>query len=194
LDELHPRSFWSRLLALVDAELEEPHDLVIVGGAAIGLHYAPAHITSDIDSVTSTRDHALWSAIERAGKKLQQQDGLRRPPHVSYIGVSFEPPEDWEGRLRRVPLSLRHLRVYVPERHDLALSKISRGLSRDFAALRAIHDEKPFRLRTLVERYEEARRVRVGDNRRFKANFLALVAELFGETAADRVEPKLRVD
>ncbi len=93
-----------------------------------------------------------------------------------------------------MPLSLRHLRVFVPERHDLALSKVSRGLSRDFAALKAIHGEKPFRLRTLVERYEEARFVRVGDNRRFKANFLALIAELFGEDEAERVEPRLRVD
>lgn len=194
MDELQPASFWTRLLKLVDAELAEPHDLVIVGGAAIGLRYASTHLTSDIDSVTSTRDRALWSAIERACKKVQEQDGLRRPPHVGYIGVSFEPPEDWERRRRKVPLSLRRLRVYVPERHDLALSKVSRGLSRDFAALKAMHDEKPFRLRTLVERYEEARLVRVGDNRRFKASLLALVAELFGEAAAERVGPGLRTD
>jgi len=178
----------------VDAELSEPHDLLIVGGAAIGLRYAAAHLTSDIDSVTSTRDRALWRAIERACKKVQEQDGLRRAPKVGYIGVSFEPPKDWESRRRKVPLALRRLRVYVPERHDLALSKVFRGLSRDFAALKAMHDETQFRLRTLVERYEEARLVRVGDNRRFKANFLALIAELFGEDEADRVGPGLRSD
>jgi hypothetical protein len=194
LADLRPASFWTRLLERVDAELDAPHELVIVGGAAIGLRYASAHLTSDIDSVTSTRDRALWAAIERACKKLQQEDGLRRPPQVGYIGVSFEPPENWESRRRKVPLALRHLRVYVPERHDLALSKVSRGLSRDFAALKAMHEEKAFRLRTLVDRYEEARLVRVGDNRRFKGNFLALVAELFGEVAADRIEPGLRAD
>jgi hypothetical protein len=194
LVELQPASFWTRLLKLVDAELSERHDLVIVGGAAIGLKYASTHLTSDIDSVTSTRDRALWSAIGRACRKLQEQEGLRRPPHVGYIGVSFEPPEDWERRRRKVPLSLRRLRVYVPERHDLALSKVSRGLSRDFAALKAMHNAAPFRLRTLVERYEEARLMRVGDNRRFKANFLALAAELFGEDTAVRVEPGLRSD
>jgi len=57
-----------------------------------------------------------------------------------------------------------------------------------------MHEASTFRLRTLVERYEEARRVRVGDNRCFKANFLALVAELFGEEEAERVEPELRAD
>ncbi|HET9555434.1 MAG TPA: hypothetical protein VFP50_20895 [Anaeromyxobacteraceae bacterium] len=98
MPELHPASFWIHLLKLVDAELDGPHELVIVGGAAIGLRYASAHLTSDIDSVTSTKDRALWSAIERACKRLQEEEGLRRPPQVGYIGVSFEPPENWEGR------------------------------------------------------------------------------------------------
>lgn len=192
--ELKPASFWARLLKLLDDELAEPHELVIVGGAAIGLRYAATHLTSDLDSVTSSKDRALWTALERAGVLLQREQGLRRPPKVSAIGASFEPPEDWERRLRKVPLPLRRLRVYVPERHDLALSKVARGLSRDFAALKAMHDAKPFRLRTLVERYEETRRARVGDNRRFKASFLALVAELYGEKDAERVEPGLRAD
>jgi hypothetical protein len=43
LAELKPASFWARLLKLVDDELTEPHDLVIVGGAAIGLRYAATH-------------------------------------------------------------------------------------------------------------------------------------------------------
>lgn len=194
MDEGWPARFWIRLLKLVDAELDEPHDLVIVGGAAIGLRYASTHLTSDIDSVTSTDDRKLWEAIEHACFKLQAEEGLRRPPHVGYIGASFEPPENWESRRRKVPLRLHHLRVLVPERHDLALSKVARGLSRDFAALKAMHETTPFRLQTLVARYEEARLVRVGNNRRFKMNFLALVAELFGEGAADRIEPTLRTD
>jgi hypothetical protein len=51
----HPPDFWEDLLRLIDAELEEPHTLVIIGGAAIGLRYNRAHLTTDIDSVTSTR-------------------------------------------------------------------------------------------------------------------------------------------
>jgi len=42
-----------------------------------------------------------------------------------------------------------------------------------------------------VKRYDEARRVRVGDPWRFKENFLVLVATLFGDEAADELEPKL---
>ncbi len=45
-----PRSaeFWSRLLKLIDAELSEPHEMVIVGGAAIGLRYTKQHVTGDL--------------------------------------------------------------------------------------------------------------------------------------------------
>jgi len=189
----HPPDFWEDLLRLIDAELEEPHILVIVGGAAIGLRYNRAHLTSDIDSVTSTRDRRLWAAIDRACRKLQEQAGLEALPRVSSSSV-FDPPEDWESRLRSLKgLKLKYLDVKLPERHDLAISKVSRGDTRDFEAIRAMHEEKPFLLPTLVRRYEEARRVRVGDPRRFKMNFLSLVSTLFGDEEADRVEPRLKI-
>lgn len=189
----HAPEFWEDLLRLIDAELEEPHTLVIVGGAAIGLRYNRAHLTSDIDSVTSTRDRRLWAAIDRACRKLQEQAGLEALPRVSSSGV-FDPPEDWESRLRSLKrLKLKYLDVKLPERHDLAISKVSRGDTRDFEAIRAMHEEKPLLLPTLVRRYEEARRVRVGDPRRFKMNFLSLVSTLFGDEEADRVEPRLKI-
>ncbi len=190
-----PRSaeFWSRLLRLIDAELSEPHEMVIVGGAAIGLRYTKQHVTGDLDSITSTKDRKLWAAVERACKAMQEAEGLRKPPKVSTSAV-FDPPEDWESRQVTLRLGLENLIVRVPERHDLAISKISRGLGRDYAALKSMHDAKPFRLKTLVERYDEARRVRVGDPWRFKENFLVLVATLFGDDAADELEPKLARD
>jgi hypothetical protein len=94
LAELKPASFWARLLKLVDDELSEPHDLVIVGGAAIGLRYAATHLTSDLDSVSSLKDRPLWAAFERAGIALQQEQGLRRPPKVSAIG---DAPRGYDG-------------------------------------------------------------------------------------------------
>lgn len=187
-----PRSaeFWAKLLKLIDDGLSEPHEMVIVGGAAIGLRYTKQHVTGDLDSITSTRDRKLWRAVERACKAMQDAEGLTKPPKVSTSAV-FDPPEDWESRQVTLRLGLRNLIVRVPERHDLAISKVSRGLGRDYAALKAMHEAKPFQLRTLVKRYDEARRVRVGDPWRFKENFLVLVATLFGDAAADEIEPKL---
>ncbi len=132
----YPPDFWEDLLRLIDAELEEPHTLIIVGGAAIGLRYNRAHLTTDIDSVTSPRDRRLWAAIDRACRKMQEKAGLVEVPKVSSSGV-FDPPEDWESRLRSLKrLKLTYLDVKLPERHDLAISKVSRGDTRDFEAIR----------------------------------------------------------
>jgi hypothetical protein len=178
---------------LIDTELSEPHEMVIVVGAAIGLRYTKKHVTCDLDSVTSTSDRKLWAAVRRACKAMQEAEGLAKAPTVSTSAV-FDPPEDWESRQVTLRLGLENLIVRVPERHDLAISKVSRGLGRDYAALKAMHEVKPLRLKTLVERYDEARRVRVGDPWRFKENFLVLVATLFGDDAADKLEPRLKRD
>ena len=144
-----PRSpeFWTKLLSLIDAELSEPHEMVIVGGAAIGLRYTKKHVTGDIDSVTPSSDRKLWAAVQRACRAMQEAEGLAKPPKVSTSAV-FDPPEDWESRQVTLRLGLKNLIVRVPEQHDLAISKVSRGLGRDYAALKAMHEAKPLRLRT----------------------------------------------
>ncbi len=127
-----PRSaeFWSKLLKFIDAELSEPHEMVIVGGAAIGLRYTKKHVTGDLDSVTPSSDRRLWAAVQRACKAMQEAEGLAKPPKVSTSAV-FDPPEEWESRQVTLRLGLKNLVVRVPERHDLAISKVSRGLARD---------------------------------------------------------------
>ncbi len=127
-----------------DASVALVLTLIIIGGAAIRLRYNKAHLTTDIDSVTSPGDRWLWAVIDRACRKMQEQAGLAEVPKVSSSGV-FDPPEDWESRLRSLKrLKLTYLDVKLPERHDLAISKVSRGDPRDFEAIRAMHEEKPF--------------------------------------------------
>jgi hypothetical protein len=192
--EVRPAHFWEELLQLIDDELEEAHTLVIIGGAAIGLRYDRKHLTTDLDSVTSPGDRKLWAAVGRACKTMQARYRLKEPPKVSTTGV-FDPPEDWESRQRSLKhLKLKRLDVKLPERHDLAISKISRGEARDYDAILAMHREKPLLLPTLLRRYEEARLARVGNNRLFKVRFLSLVTALFGEAEADRVAPRVRDD
>jgi hypothetical protein len=44
-----PSGDFEKFLRLVDEELAEPFTIIVVGGAAIGMAYAPDHSTSDID-------------------------------------------------------------------------------------------------------------------------------------------------
>jgi hypothetical protein len=119
-----PRSheFWTKLLKLIDAELSEPHEMVIVGGGAIGLRYTKKHVTRDLDTVTSSSDRKLWAAVRRACKMMQEAEGLPKPPKVSTSAV-FDPLEDWEDRQVTLRLGLKNLVVRVPERHDLAIPR-----------------------------------------------------------------------
>ncbi len=127
---------------------------MIIGGAAIALEYANRHLTRDLDTSTSIQG-ALLDAVERARKAIQAEDDLDEAPPVGAAGV-FDAPEGYEERCRLVRIAgVRHLRVHVPERHDLALMKAARGDERDLAALAAMHRRKPFRLKTLISRYDE---------------------------------------
>jgi len=55
-----------------------------------------------------------------------------------------------------------------------------------------IHRASPLDLETLIARYEESRVQFIGNPADLRLGFLALVARLFGEREAERVERKLR--
>lgn len=170
-----------RLLALVDRELDAPAEITVIGGAAIGLRWDPAHSTSDVD-LTPTPDERFWSAVGRARARMAPA------VPVQPVGI-YQAPYAWEER--RVPLrlpGLRRLTVLLPEAHDLALMKVARGLTHDLQAIEDVHRASPLSLATLVERFHETRTQRIGSMVELKLSFLALVERLFGPEKAKEVE------
>ncbi len=107
-------------LRALDGELGEPVRVTIIGGAAIGLLYDPAHATTDIDFVP-VGSAPFWAATERAAGMMS------RAVPVSSVAL-FVAPYQYEDRLVRLDLpGLVNLQVEVPEAHDLALMKVARG-------------------------------------------------------------------
>ncbi len=103
-----------------------------------------------------------------------------------------EPPYNFEERLLLLPMEgLKHLTVFIPEPHDLALMKTARGEALDFDAIEDVHREQPLDLQTLIERYHETKDVVTGPPARFRRSFLALIARLFGEDVAEELENRL---
>jgi hypothetical protein len=108
------------------------------------------------------------------------------------IGI-VQPPYEYEDRLRPLPIrGLKRLQILVPEAHDLALMKVARGEAHDLEAIEEIHRILPLSLATLVSRYEESRPQFIGHPANLKLSFLALVARLFGEEEARRVDREIR--
>lgn len=116
-----------RILHSLDRGLDEPADLILVGGAALLLLVDDARVTFDLDALGSPG----LARIERVAANLQV-DGASVP--LSSRSAMFEGhlPDDWSQRLRWHALPhLQRLRVGTPAPEDLAVMKVFRLLSKD---------------------------------------------------------------
>jgi hypothetical protein len=165
-------------LRILDARLTRPGKIRLIGGAVVGLCYLPTYQTRDIDYAWADRE--VQSAI--AEMRAQQPELVV----TAQTGIYFAPYAH-EERLRAVDIpGLAYLTVEVPERHDLAVMKASRGFDRDIEALEQMHALEPFDLTTLVERFEET--WVTGPQRLADLGFLILVEALYGEEGVEDAE------
>jgi len=168
-------------LAAVDAALDDPVEVVVIGGSAAALHYGVAAATRDIDTWTN-----VGTSLATAADRARKTTGLDVPLQRSAVA---DAPVEFESRLERVLPQLTRLRVLVPERHDLVLMKAVRCYEHDLAAIVEIHGCAPLDLALLVQRFRDEM-TPIGEPRRIRANFLVVVEALFPEQV-DRVEREL---
>jgi hypothetical protein len=171
-----------RFLEAVDAALDQPVDIVVIGGSAAALHYGVARATHDIDTWTNV-EAGLAAAADRA----RVATGLDVP--VQKSGVA-DAPVDFESRLERVLPKLTRLKVLVPEKHDLVLMKAVRCYEHDLAAIAEIHAHSPLDLDVLVRRFKDEMSP-IGEPGRIRGNFLVVVERLFPDSV-ESVERELR--
>ncbi len=170
-----------QFLEAVDAALDHPVEVVVIGGSAAALHYGVAAATGDIDTWTN-----VGKALADAAKKARSATGLEIPLQRS--GVA-DTPVDFESRLERILPHLSRLNVFVPERHDLVLMKAVRCYEHDLAAISEIHAYAPLDLSLLVRRFQDEM-TPIGEPARIRANFLLVVETLFPDSV-DQVEREL---
>ena len=171
-----------KFLRSVDLFIDEPTKLLVIGGAAAALVYGANGSTKDIDT---------WSNVPRALAKAavnaRQATGLAVPIEKAAV---TDGPYHYEDRIRPAAMRLKKLRIFVPERHDLALMKVVRGDRHDEDMIAEIHARHPLKLETLLKRFEEEMGHVTKDERILRSQFRALVARLFGPAAAKRVPAK----
>lgn len=150
MSDLHRQDI-IRFLRALDARLSDypgQHPIVLVGGAAIILRYATRRSTTDIDTIKAEE------VVIQAGIKACKDLRLNENTFVK-IGV-YDAPYTYEDRIELTEIDgLRRLIVQLPERHDLAIMKISRAHARDLEAVADMHAQNPFDLPTLIARYNE---------------------------------------
>ena len=163
----------------LDSVATIPRRVVVFGGTAIALYTGSNVGTSDVDYQPPSLDDLIAQVADRD------------LPTFSMPAIA-EFPYNYEARLHRVLPELARLQVFLPEPHDLALSKMLRWYVNDESHVRELHRVHRMSVVTLVERYRTEMDHVMGDPRRIDANFLELIDALFGEIAAQDAREGLK--
>lgn len=146
-----PAEPWRSFLSDLDALLDQPADLHCIGGFAISQYYGFARETADLD-VLSVAPHAMRTTIAAAAG---QGSALHRKHRVfiDQVGVANF-PDTYESRLQRAWPIWPNLRLWIPEPHDLALTKLERSNERDIRDVMFLAQAGLINRDTLIKRFE----------------------------------------
>jgi hypothetical protein len=146
-----PAEPWRSFLSDLDSLLDESADLHCIGGFAISQYFGFARETADLD-VLSVAPQSMRAAIAAAagkGSALQRKHRV----FIDQVGVTNF-PDDYESRLQRAWPVWEKLRLWIPEPHDLALTKLERSNERDVRDVMFLAEADLINQEMLIERFE----------------------------------------
>jgi hypothetical protein len=156
---------WRAFLEDVDRELPQETALHCLGGFVAMLYYELPRPTNDLDYVDIVPDDAM-ELLQRIGGRGSALANKHRV-HFQQVAVASV-PESYADRLTEIsPPTLRRLRLFALEAHDLALSKLARNSPIDRNDVAQLAKAVPLSAETLRARYRaELRPVIIGDPER----------------------------
>jgi hypothetical protein len=171
-------------LRAVGRNLPEPLTVIVIGGSAAILGYYSPVRTSDVDLFDLSGSD--FEAFRTASAIARDETGLAIGVEIATVA---DIPDSYQDRVRKAKISgLENLRVAVPDKYDLALSKALRCMPHDIEAIAGIHERRPFSIRTLVERFEsELLPIANMDRRILCSNVTMIAARLWGMAEAGKL-------
>ena len=170
----------TRLLQAADSKLLKETHLLVIGGSAIVLAHDPTGATKDLDTLSDIED--LENAFAEASKETGIDAKLER------VTIA-ESPYDFEERCEAILIpGLTRLRIFIPEKHDLALMKTMRGDENDIDGITRIHRSSGLDLRVMIDRFCNEMGHVNGNPRTVRFNFLNVIEQVFGEEALKEAE------
>ena len=146
-----PAEPWFSVLTDLDAALDEPADFHRIGGFVVSQHHGFARETADLDVLTVIPPDAAKRFAELAGKGSPLQKKHR--VSIDHVGVANY-PDDYESRLVRALPIWSKVRLWAPEPHDLALTKLERSNDRDIRDVMYLAQADLIHQETLISRFE----------------------------------------
>ena len=139
----------------LDGLLGQTLELHCIGGFAVTMQYGVSRATADVDVLAASTAPQQLEAVQRlAGKGT----ALHRQFKVYIQPVAVAPyPESYRSRLIRMwpRFDLTHLRLFVLEAHDLALTKLDRNSDVDRQDIADLAKAGAINSETLRKRYQE---------------------------------------
>jgi hypothetical protein len=176
-------------IALVIKEMdkltETGIDIFFVGSIASIIGYDTSKQTNDADTYNSISTSAveLWNkACEITGVDLK----------ISQTSV-FLPPDQFEDRCQLSDISTPKVRAYYMEKHDFAISKLARGLDKDFNDIQALHEKSPLSVYTLIDIFfdEFLFTVATGRKESHIITLKAVIERIWGDDVLEQVEEQI---
>lgn len=171
-------------LLAIDQNMNAPFKLIIIGGTAAALAYHVTSFTKDIDTVNNIE------AIKKAYEAAKKKTGLDIP--MGPVGVE-DGPYNYQDRLEeyRIPGS-KHLKIFIPERHDFVLMKMIRGQQNDIDMVKEIHKASQLDYEKLIDLIKTEMTSVTGNKNRIKSNLLLMFEALFSDRKLFDAEKQLK--
>lgn len=167
-------------LKALDKNLDSPFRLDLIGEAVAVLSFSVDSGTADLDTVTNIEP------IIKAIAAAQEDSGLQIP--LQSVGI-YDAPYEYEKRSRRLRIpGLKKLQIFIPEKHDWALIKITRFLEKDAQDIQEVADSIGFSKTIFLKRFLSEMTHTTGRREDLVFNFLSMMAELFGEEEALKMQ------
>ncbi|MEZ0391417.1 MAG: DUF6036 family nucleotidyltransferase [Pseudobdellovibrionaceae bacterium] len=173
------------LFRRVDQRLERKLDIYVIGGISAILGYNVAKETNDVDI-----EGAIDPEFNRIFEEEAQSLGLDL--YLSSKGI-FSPPENYRSRCQFEDFPKKKLRVWYLNQYDLAISKIDRGIGKDFEDIQRVHKKSPFDYDRLVQIFDDEyiRVSALGNPREKMMNLIDLVENLFGSEFVEDAKKRI---
>ncbi len=145
----------------IDAELAsraapgEKLDLHLLGRSALILGYGVRLMTKDVDVVDVAGSHLLMVAVQLFGKGCSGHQ--RYGVYLKTVASGLPPlPTGYQKRYSAIPGPWRVIRLWLPEAHDLIVTKLRRFHAGDREDVRILCDTGAVDANTLQERFDLA--------------------------------------
>ncbi|MEY2414294.1 MAG: hypothetical protein QOD84_2900 [Acidobacteriaceae bacterium] len=174
------REPWASFLRALDELATEPVEFHCIGGFAVTEKYGFERDTLDLDVLTIVPNTQKQEFLEKGaqGSALARKHNV----YLDLVTIIESYPDDYESRLTELhPGELNHIRLMVPEAHDLALMKLGRNIERDREDVKFLARRGHITQGGLTSRYEKEMRPYIALPEQRTDPVLRLWLEMIGE-------------